>query len=80
MRWWGINHTRRDEHLARDITYTDCQMLFTEPRHQDLIAPVLGQLDLPGGVLVSSRFTDTDDPPAHMGESLDDALDEVAGG
>src|SRR5579872_5138542 len=33
----GLNHTRRDEHLARDITHTDSQLLITEPRHQGLL-------------------------------------------
>jgi len=50
----GLNHTRRDEHLARDISYTDVQLVITEPRHQDLLAPVVGGLDLPGGVLMST--------------------------
>ena len=55
---------------ARDIAYTDVQLLVTEPRHQELLAPVAGDLDLPGGLLVSSRFADADDParPA-LGES-----------
>jgi fatty-acyl-CoA synthase len=70
----GLNHTRRDEHLARDISYTDVQLVITEPRHQDLLAPVLGGLDLPGGVLMSSRFADGDDPRPALGESLADAL------
>jgi fatty-acyl-CoA synthase len=70
----GLNHTRRDEHLARDISYTDVQLVITEPRHQDLLAPVVGGLDLPGGVLMSSRFADGDDPRATLGESLADAL------
>src|ERR1700683_3837506 len=33
----GLNHTRRGEHLARDITYTDVQMVITEPRHLELL-------------------------------------------
>ncbi len=70
----GLNHTRRDEHLTRDITFTDCQMVITEPRHQDLLEPLLSDLDLPGGVVVTSRFADADDPPQRMGESLEDAL------
>ena len=54
----GLNHTRRDEHLARDISHTDVQLLITEPRHQALLEPVTDGLDLPGGVLVSERFAD----------------------
>ncbi len=34
----GLNHTRRDEHLARDISHTDVQLVITEPRHQALLA------------------------------------------
>jgi fatty-acyl-CoA synthase len=70
----GLNHTRRDEHLARDISHTDVQILITEGRHQGLIQPVTDRLDLPGGVLISSRFADADDQPLSMGESLEAAL------
>ena len=44
----GLNHTRRDEHLLADIGYTDVQLLVTEPRHQELLEPVAGDLALPG--------------------------------
>jgi len=71
----GLNHTRRDEHLLADISYTDVQLLVTEPRHQELLAPVAAALALPGGVLVSERFADGDDPPATMGEPLEAALE-----
>ncbi len=71
----GLNHTRRDEHLLADISYTDVQLLVTEPRHQGLLAPVAGALALPGGVLVSERFADGDDPPATLGEPLEAALE-----
>jgi fatty-acyl-CoA synthase len=74
----GLNHTRRDEHLARDISHTDVQLVITEPRHQAVLGPAIDGLDLPGGILVSERFTDGDDPPGSMGVSLDDALD-IAG-
>jgi fatty-acyl-CoA synthase len=57
----GLNHTRRDEHLLADIGYTDVQLLITEPRHQELLAPVVGDLTLPGGLLVSERFADAGD-------------------
>jgi fatty-acyl-CoA synthase len=70
----GLNHTRRDEHLARDVTYTDVQLVITEPRHQDLLAPVAAGLDLPGGILMSSRFADGDDPAPTLGEPLSDAF------
>ena len=57
----GLNHTRRGEHLARDITYTDVQLILTEPRHLDLLAPIEKGLDLPGGILVSTNYADADD-------------------
>jgi len=70
----GLNHTRRGEHLARDILHTDVQLLITEPRHQALLETAVDGLDLPGGIFVSERFTDDDDPPNSMGESLDREL------
>jgi len=33
----GLNPTRRGEHLARDVAYSDCQLALTEPR----LAPLL---------------------------------------
>jgi len=33
----GINPTRRGAELARDITYTDCQLMVTEERHLSLL-------------------------------------------
>ncbi len=74
----GLNHTRLGEHLARDIVHTDVQLVITEPRHQTQLGAAVGGLDLPGGVLVSERFIDADDPPA-AGESLGEALDECRG-
>ena len=73
----GLNHTRVGEHLARDIVHTDVQFVITEPRHQAQLEAAIGGLDLPGGVLVSDRFADEDDPEA-SGESLDRALDGAA--
>jgi len=73
----GLNHSRRDEHLARDISHTDVQLVITEPRHQALLQPIAASLDLPGGIFVSERFADSDDPPPSMGESLDRALATV---
>jgi fatty-acyl-CoA synthase len=74
----GLNHTRRGEHLARDITYTDVQMVITEPRHLELLAPIESSLDLPGGVLVSTRYADSDDPPLEHGEHGERELLEEA--
>jgi fatty-acyl-CoA synthase len=76
----GLNHTRRGEHLARDITYTDVQLLVTEPRHLGLISPIESSLDLPGGLLVSTRYADSDDPPVSSVELLEDALEAVGSG
>jgi len=72
----GLNYTRYGVHLARDIAHTDVQLVLTEPRHAAQLDSALEGLELPGGVLVSSRFADADDPPAR-GESLDEALDAV---
>lgn len=71
----GLNHTRRDEHLARDISHTDVQLLITEPRHQALLRTAIEGLELPGGIFVSERFADEDDPPRSMGASLEHELD-----
>ncbi|MGD0880574.1 MAG: AMP-binding protein [Acidimicrobiales bacterium] len=54
----GVNHTRSGDHLLHDVSHTDCGLVVYEPRHRDLIAPVLERLD---DVLV-------------VGESLDGAL------
>lgn len=69
----GLNYTRQGEHLARDIVHTDLQLLITEPRHAAQLEGAIGDLDVPGGVLVSDRFADGDDPP-RRGASLEDAL------
>ena len=34
----GLNHTRRGEHLAHDISHTDVQFVITEPRHEAQLA------------------------------------------
>jgi fatty-acyl-CoA synthase len=70
----GLNSTRHGVHLARDIVHTDLQLVLTEPRHAAQLDSALEGLELAGGVLVSSRFADSDDPPAR-GASLDEALD-----
>lgn len=72
----GLNHTRRDEHLLRDLQHTHCGLLVTEPRHTPLLAPIAG--DLPE-VLVSSRYPDPDDPSPSIGADLDGALAGVGG-
>jgi fatty-acyl-CoA synthase len=72
----GLNSTRHGEHLARDIVHTDLQLVLTEPRHAAQLDSALQALELPSGVLVSSRFADTDDPPGRAA-SLDEALGAV---
>ncbi len=56
----GVNHTRRGEHLLHDVRHTHCGLVVYEPRHEELIGPVLDQLD-DVQVLV-------------VGETLEDAL------
>jgi len=68
----GLNHTRRDEHLLRDVEHTDCGLVVTEPRHEHLLAPVADRLP---PLLVSTRFADADDPAPSLGSELGDALD-----
>jgi fatty-acyl-CoA synthase len=72
----GLNYTRHGEHLARDIVHTDLQLVLTEPRHEAQLHEALAGVDLPGGVLVSSRFADGNDPPTE-GAPLGGALDAV---
>ena len=77
----GLNHTRRDEHLLRDVQHTDCDLVVTEPRHLALLGPITKGLP---EVLVSRRVPDTDPPDTEtdvapqLGADLDDALRAVA--
>jgi fatty-acyl-CoA synthase len=76
----GLNHTRRGDNLLRDIVHTDIGTIVTEPRHQDLLEPVVDRL--PRGaeaVLVSSRFAGGDDPPLSIGDPLEPLLAAVPG-
>ena len=75
----GLNYTRRGEHLARDISHTDVQLLITEPRHLMLLDAAFGSASLPGGLLVSRRFADEDDPP-DVAEPLEAALEAASAG
>src|SRR4051812_11795223 len=54
----GLNHTRRDEHLWRDIEHTHVGLVITEDRHRDLLDPIADRLP----------------PTLVVGDSLDDAL------
>ncbi|HYV60539.1 MAG TPA: AMP-binding protein [Acidimicrobiia bacterium] len=71
----GLNHTRRDEHLLRDIEHTHVGLILTEPRHAPLLEPIVGRLPTEAdNLLVSTRFADGDDPAPSLGKPLDDAL------
>ncbi len=73
----GLNHTRRDEHLLRDATHTDCALVLTEPRHLELIASI--HSDLPP--ILCSDFYDAlpsgSGTTDAIGESLSVALAKV---
>jgi len=75
----GLNYTRRGQSLARDISHTDLQLIITEPRHEAQLDAAIVEVDVPGGILVSDRFADADDPPAG-GETLDRALETAWAG
>lgn len=68
----GLNHTRREEHLVRDITHTDCQFVIVEPRHVALLGDALADVSVP--VFVTRRFADDNDPDVGVGTDLDDVL------
>ena len=74
----GLNDTRRGEHLGQDIAHTDVQFVITEPRHQEQLRAGTEGVALPGGILVSDRFADRDEPPAR-GETLEQALQAAWG-
>jgi fatty-acyl-CoA synthase len=67
----GLNHTRRDEHLLRDVQHTHCGLVITEPRHEALLAPIASELPT---VLTSTRFADDRDPDPTIGTALGSAL------
>lgn len=54
----GLNHTRRGEHLLRDVEQTHCSLVITEVRHLELLEPILDRLP----------------PVLVVGETLDGAL------
>ena len=71
----GLNHTRRGEHLAHDISHTDVQLVITEPRHEAQLGQALDAMVASAlCVLISDRFADGDDPTPR-GDSLELALD-----
>jgi len=72
----GLNHTRRDEHLLRDLAHTHCGLVVTEPRHVPLLEPIADGLP---ELLVSHRFPEPGDPSTSLGADLDAALGDVPG-
>ncbi len=40
----GLNHTRRGEHLLRDIEHTHCSLVITESKHRELLASIADRL------------------------------------
>jgi fatty-acyl-CoA synthase len=84
----GINNTKRGAHLARDIAYTDCQILVTDEKHLALLDPVFDETGVAGErVLVTRRWSDPSfsSPPTHGAwnvrfRDLDAALAEFGGG
>lgn len=71
----GLNHTRRGEHLLRDILHTNVGLLVTEPAHLPRLEPILNDLPFgPDRIVVSSRFARPEDPAPQLGVDLDDAL------
>ncbi len=74
----GLNHTRRDEHLLRDVVHTHVSLVVTEPRHLGLLAPIADELPVASdSLLVSTRFADPDEQAPALGTPLDDALAAV---
>jgi fatty-acyl-CoA synthase len=68
----GLNHTRRDVHLLRDVEHAHCGLVITEPRHAPLLEPIADRLP---PVLTSTRFADADDRGLPLlGSPLGDAL------
>ena len=51
----GLNHTRRGEHLLRDVLHTHCGLVLTEPRHEPLLASIAARLP---PVVSSDRYAE----------------------
>ncbi len=76
-----LNLTRRDEHLVRDVQYTDVSLLIVDEDFVHLITDVRAELGLPAErVLVSRRFGPGSPGvrlPADQYDDLESALDGV---
>jgi fatty-acyl-CoA synthase len=53
----GLNPTRRGEPLARDVAYSDCQLVLTEPRFTDLLADALATPRAPAPAVLVAETT-----------------------
>jgi fatty-acyl-CoA synthase len=70
----GLNPTRQGEHLLRDLTHTDVDLVVTEPAHLDDLAG----LDLGDRPVVVTHRYEGDGVGRRSGDvDLDDALDAV---
>ena len=85
----GINNTKRGAHLARDIAYTDCQILVTEEKYLPFLDPVRDATGVAAErVLVTRRWNDratrlepsTSTPRARRFRDLDAALAQLGDG
>ncbi len=76
----GVNYTFFGEALQRDINYTDCQLLLTEPQYVSVLADVADGCACvqPRDILVSTRGAATAADEPHPGwRWLDAALDDA---
>jgi acyl-CoA synthetase (AMP-forming)/AMP-acid ligase II len=77
----GINNTKRGAHLARDIAYTDCQLLVTEEKYLSLLEPVLGETGVAAQrVLVTRRWDDPSESANPRFNDLARTLDKSGNG
>ena len=73
----GINNTKRGAYLARDIAYTDCQILVTADKYLPFLEPVLGETGVTlERIVVSRRWNEsgTREPSNPACRDLDTAL------
>ena len=77
----GINNTKRGTHLARDIAYTDCQILVTEEKYLPLLEPVLDETGVAAErVLVTRRWNKGGEPANACFRDLDAILNAWGAG
>jgi fatty-acyl-CoA synthase len=74
----GINNTQRGAALRRDMTHTDCQLLLTEPRYEEILGPIRDTIEISQERAWVTREHAGED--AGRGESLGrDFTEELAG-